>query len=176
MAARQAWRARADPGAPAGPRFVTSADLEALRGRRDALRRQINVARSSAGDQVAQASLGIDRELEGLRLEYPGRVQMSLHWDPDLPPLAPPFWQYGLWHDSTNTFVRILAPSPVFRDEASDSEIVGVRIDRFLYRLPGVVAEGSVTVAAGNGLTRAYWSRRPEVEAPAAYRLGNAIP
>ena len=176
VAARPARQPGAGPVPERRPFFVTSADLVVLRARRDALRRQIDAARSSTGDQVANASLGIDRELEELRVEYPGRVQLSLHWDPDLPPLAPPFWQYGLWHDSTNTFVRILAPSPLFRDESLDVEIAPARIDRFLYRLPGVVEEGSVTVSAGGGFTRAYWSRRPEVEAPAAYRLGSATP
>ena len=144
--------------------FVSSDDLDALRARRDGLRRQIADARRSTGDQVAEAALGIDRDLEYLRVSYPSRIQMSFYWNPEMPPLAPPFWLYGLWHDTDNTFIRLLAPDPVFRDETLGLEIEPDRMDTYLYRLPGIVDEGSVTVPSGRGFVRAFWTRFDETE------------
>ena len=144
--------------------FVSSGDLAALRVRRDGLRRQIADVRRSTGDQVAQAALGIDRDLEYLRTTYPSRVQMSFYWNPELPPLAPPFWLYGLWHDTDNTFIRLLAPDPVFRDEESGLGIEPVRMDTYLYRLAGIIENGSVTVPSGRGYVRAFWARFDETE------------
>ena len=144
--------------------FVSSGDLAALRVRRDGLRRQIADVRRSTGDQVAEAALGIDRDLEYLRMTYPSRVQMSFYWNPELPPLAPPFWVYGLWHDTDNTFLRLLAPDPVFRDEESGLEIEPVRMDTYLYRLAGIIENGSVTVPSGRGYVRAFWARFDETE------------
>ena len=149
---------------PAPDLFVSAAELSALRARRDGLRRQIADARRSTGDQVAGAALGIDRDLEQLRMSYPSRVQMSFYWNPELPPLAPPFWLYGLWHDTDNTFIRLLAPEPVFRDEVAGVEIEPVAMDTYLYRLPGVIDHGSVTVRSGRGYVRAFWTRVDETE------------
>ena len=137
-----------------------------MEARRDSLRRQIDSARQGSGDQVASESLGIDRDLEFLRTTYPERLQFSLFWDPDLQPLSPPFYAYGLWHDHDNTFVRVLAPDPEFRDEQSGTVLEPSELDSFLYRLQGVVENGSVTVGPSGGRLRAYWRRRVEVERP----------
>ena len=152
-------------GPPEAPElFVTAQRLEGLRARRDGLRRQIADARRATGDQVAEAALGVDQEIEYLSQSYPIRVQHSFHWDPEISPLTPPFWAYGLWHDTDNTFVRLLAPNPLFRDEEFDIEIEPVQMDQFLYRLPGIIDHGSVSVGSSRGYVRAFWHRREEVE------------
>ena len=148
------------------PVFVSAERLAALRAARDGLRRRIADEQAESGRNASRGVMDIEQDMEFLRMSYPEQIYLSLYWDPDLHPLEPPFWVYGLWHDTDNTFVRLMAPNPVFRDEERDVEVPAEALDSYLYRLSGVIDRGSVTVPDGGRAIRAYWTRRPEVERP----------
>lgn len=148
-------------------RLASASDLAGLESQLASASGSRDYARRSAGDRIARATLGIDQRLEDLATDYPGRVQFSLLLDPDIPPFTPPFWHLGQWHDGDYTYWRTLADAPVFVDTATGRSLPAVKLDDYLYRLDGVVQEGTLIVAGPHERPRhLFWRRREELEGP----------
>ena len=142
-------------------------EIQALESELAAAERARDYARRSAGDRLAEATLGIEAGLAELRADYPSRVQFSLMTDPEMPPYTGPFWHLGGWHDGDYTYWRLLAPDPVFVDAETGRTLRAEGLDRFLYRLDGVVERGAIVVDGPDGRPRhLYWRRRRELEGP----------
>ena len=148
--------------------YVPVSDVAQLQAQLRSARARLDAARRTSGDRVASAMLEIENDLDVLRRTYPARVQLSLYYDPEIEPFAPPFWAMGLWHDGEYTYLRLLGDRPRFFDESSGAEIVPYSLDDYLYRLEGVVGHGSVIVGSpdAGGDRQLYWYRRPETEGP----------
>ncbi|MYN65578.1 MAG: hypothetical protein F4X11_11195 [Acidobacteria bacterium] len=152
---------------PLDAQFVSGDEIQALESELAAAERARDYARRSAGDRLAEAALGIEAGLAELRADYPSRVQFSLMTDPEMPPYTGPFWHLGGWHDGDYTYWRLLAPDPVFVDAETGRTLRAEGLDRFLYRLDGVVERGAIVVDGPNGRPRhLYWRRRRELEGP----------
>ena len=148
-------------------RFVSGGQVAELERRLAEVRAARDDARRLAGDRIADATLGIDDRLSRLRGEYPGRVQLSILLDPEIPPFTPPFWHFGVWHDGDYTYWRILADNPRFHDQVAGVRLDPVRLDDHVYRLEGVVERGLLVVDGPDFKPRRlYWRRREELEGP----------
>jgi hypothetical protein len=152
---------------PIEAQFASGDEVQALESELSAAERARDHARRSAGDRLAEAALGIEAGLDELRADYPSRVQFSLMTDPEMPPYTGPFWHLGGWHDGAYTYWRLLAPDPVFVDPETGRTLRAEGLDRFLYRLDGVVERGAIVVDGPEGRPRhLYWRRRRELEGP----------
>ena len=160
--------AAAVPGAPQGPVYVPAAEVGAQDNRLAAALDEVATARRDVGDRIAAAQLGLETQLEGLREDYPLRMQFSYTLDPDVPPYTEPFWHFGVWHDGEHTLWRLLAPDPVFMDAETDTEVSAEALGDFVYRLDRVVDRGVVLVPQRDGsvLERLFFRRRRELESP----------
>ena len=160
-------RRRDLPDVPPPPRFVSAEAVQAVERELAAAQQNLDLARRSAGDRIAERTLEIDRNLEDLREHYPSRVHFSLVLDPDTPPYTAPFWHLGAWHDHDFTYWRLLAPRVSFIDMSTGTPVQAERLDDYLYRLPGLIEHGAVVVLdSSERPVHLFWRRRRELEGP----------
>ena len=163
-----------DPVLPDGPpaaqpTLVPGPEIDAAVAEVAAAREQLADARRAAGERVAAAALQAEQDVEAWRTELTERVQMSLVWDPPVPPWTPPLWQWGAWHDGEYTYVRMLAPDPQFYDVTTDTVVEASVSDRSLYRIPGVYSQLAISVRDPDrrgSLVQVVLRRRVELERP----------
>ena len=149
--------------------LVSGVEMESLDADVRALRDRLAASRRAAGERVANALLQSEQQLEQWRTRLPEQVQMSLVWDPPVPPWSPPLWHWGAWHDGRFTYIRMLAPDPVFYDVVSDRVVEAAITDMSLYAIDGVFDQLAVSVRDPDNrgsLVQVILRRRVELEHP----------
>ena len=156
-------------GSAASGVLVSGARIEAVDAEVRALREQLAQTRRAAGERVAAAVLQSEQEIEQWRSRLPEQVQMSLVWDPPVPPWTPPLWHWGAWHDGRYTYIRMVAPDPQFYDLVTDRVLTAEVTDRSLYAIDGVFDQLAVSVRDPENrgsLVQVILRRRVELEYP----------
>lgn len=161
------------PSGPAGAfgsePLVSARELDAAGEAVESARSALDDARRAAGERVAAALLQADQEVEEWRTTLTEQIQMSLVWDPPVPPWTPPLWHWGAFHDGRYTYIRMLAPDPQFYDVENDVVLSATVSDLSLYRLDGVYSELAVSVRdpqRRGSLVQVILRRRAELEHP----------
>ena len=149
--------------------LVSGSEVAALDAEVRVLRDQLVDVRRAAGERVAAAVLQAEQDVEQWRSQLPEQVQMSLVWDPPVPPWTPPLWHWGAWHDGRYTYIRMVAPDPQFYDVVNDRVLTPEVTDMSLYAIDGVFDQLAVSVRDPQNrgsLVQVILRRRVELEYP----------